>query len=155
MNLTGDAVFFFLDNSNTGNLSWSPGSVINISDDAIFLISGNYTNATWIADGLIANPDGELIVASYSELSDRTFFEAAGPAVQVTDLTISSGAGEVVLSWTALADKTYGVETNIDLTAGTNNWGSWQTGLETPGGGDLNVTNGVVVDETFYRVISE
>ena len=154
INLTGDALFFFLDNSNTGNLSWSPGSVVNVSDDAIFLVTGNHTNATWIADGLIANPDGDPIVASYDPGSGRTFFESAGPAVQVTNLTISVASGEVVLSWTAVVAKTYGVETNIDLTV-TDNWGDWKTGLEVPGGGSLNVTNVVVVDETFYRVISE
>ena len=151
INLSSNAVFFSL----TEVLSWSPGSVVNVSDDAIFLVTGNHTNEDWITTGKIVDPDGYGIVANYStENGGRTFFESVGSAVQVTDLEISSAADEVVLSWTALADKTYGVETNIDLTV-PGNWGSWQTGLETPGGGALIVTNAVVVDETFYRIISE
>ena len=73
VNLTGDALLFSLN----GPLSWTPGSVINISDTAIFLVTGDHTAADWITTGLIAAPGaGQSVVATFDSDSGRTFFEA-------------------------------------------------------------------------------
>ena len=72
-NLSGNGVIF----SPSGHAHWNPGSVINISDDAIFLIGGDHTGADWIANNLIVAPEaGQFISASYDGGLNRTSFTA-------------------------------------------------------------------------------
>ena len=75
MNLTGDALFFAA--AAVTDLSWTSGSVINISDDAIFLVTGDHRGADWITTGKFFAPEaGHHIEAAFDSGSGRTFFEA-------------------------------------------------------------------------------
>ena len=79
MNLTGDGVFFAA--AVATDLSWTSGSVVNISDGAIFLVNGDHTGADWIANNLIVAPEaGHHIEASVDGLGRTHFVAIPEPA---------------------------------------------------------------------------
>ena len=78
-NLSGNAVLFA---TGATDVRWvGASSVVNISDDAIFLVNGDHTGADWITNGLIVAPEaGHHIEASVDGLGRTHFVAIPEPA---------------------------------------------------------------------------
>ena len=88
-NLTGNGVLFSL----PGTVDFYNGSQMKISDDAIFLITGDHTGENWIDNNLIvAGEAGKSIQAVYDVNSGRTSFVAI-PEPGTLGLFVTIGGG--------------------------------------------------------------
>lgn len=133
-----DSAFLFVDQATEGVADAT--RVGDYSFNTLIHRTGNGTGSSDLEN---------LVVAT---TYDEAYYGPSLPPAPVW-ITIESSDTEVILSWTALDRKTYGVEIKNNLIAG--NWLPLTNGLEVVGGGTLSYTNAVGSDPTFYQVISE
>jgi len=141
-------VLYYVDGTYIGN--FASGTAINTGTGPLRM-GDSYQGATRDFKGSL--DDVRLYDKALTAEEIQDLLTGGGtPPVPVEDLTIMDSASGVILSWTGADGKTYGVETNANLSTG--NWQPLVGAL--PGtGGLIMVTNTTDSAQTFYRVISE